>query len=234
MIIPLKSAVVSYPYGIKNTIYYKGYHTGIDMVSELKTVYAVTAGTVIRSAYAANAGADPTGWGNYCVLRTRDGHYDLLFAHLSKVSASAGKYVSTGSVIGIMGSTGNATGPHLHFEVRTAPWTNHHDVDPAEFLGIKNAIGAVQSINTNGAEIPMLKNIVLCNPGPDERAAGYLADFLQAPVCSLKNVTQTTLDSAEKIFVIGSKEIISPKAVSIVGTDRYDTCRQVIDLCQKK
>ncbi|UWG96358.1 M23 family metallopeptidase [Dehalobacter sp. DCM] len=234
MILPLREAVVSYPYGVKNARYNKGYHTGVDIVSTMKTVYAVTSGTIIRSAYAPNDGADPDGWGNYIILRTIDAQYDMIFAHLAEVKGTAGAFVNEGFNLGTMGNTGNTTAPHLHFEIRNVPWTNQNDINPTVFLGIKNAVGPVRIINTNGEDALMLKAIVVCHPGPDERAAGYLADYLQVPVCSIRNVTNTVIDCVEKIYVIGSTEITSTKATHIVGKNRYDTCRQVIDLIQGK
>jgi murein DD-endopeptidase MepM/ murein hydrolase activator NlpD len=53
-------------------------------------------------------------------IKTHDGKY-LLYAHLSSKSVSVGQSVTVGQKVGAVGSTGNSSGPHLHFEVRTAP-----------------------------------------------------------------------------------------------------------------
>jgi murein DD-endopeptidase MepM/ murein hydrolase activator NlpD len=64
--------------------------------------------------YAAFAGG---GWGNLVVVRHADGVRSL-YAHLSKIDAHRGETVITGTRLGRVGATGDATGPHLHFEVR--------------------------------------------------------------------------------------------------------------------
>ena len=60
----------------------------------------------------------------------------LLYAHLSQISVTVNSLVAAGQVIGLSGSTGNATGPHLHIERRTRPNDCTSAVDPLPFLGI--------------------------------------------------------------------------------------------------
>ncbi len=57
------------------------------------------------------------GFGNYCII-DHGGGYVTLYAHATKITVSEGDYVSTGDVIGTVGSTGYSTGAHLHFEIR--------------------------------------------------------------------------------------------------------------------
>jgi murein DD-endopeptidase MepM/ murein hydrolase activator NlpD len=66
------------------------------------------------------------------VIRHHDGRYSQ-YAHLSALAVKAGQQVNTGQRIGRSGSTGNATGPHLHFEIRTGP-AYGSDVDPLAYL----------------------------------------------------------------------------------------------------
>lgn len=132
---PLKEYVITQPYGKKNAAYSKGYHTGIDLAARGmdKSIYSVSSGKVIRARFSGGkGGADPTGWGNYVIIRS--GEYDIIYAHLASVSVTQGMTVSTGDRIGIQGSTGNSTGPHLHFEVRHGEWTLKRDIDPMEYL----------------------------------------------------------------------------------------------------
>ncbi|MGW3129533.1 peptidoglycan DD-metalloendopeptidase family protein [Streptomyces sp. NPDC001076] len=111
---------------------WKNRHTGQDFAVDAGTpVYAVGPGRVV----AATCG---DGFGNQVVLRHPDGYYTQ-YAHLSVINVRPGQRVSVGQRIGAAGSSGNADGPHLHFEVRTTrhlgsevpplPWLRHHGVN---------------------------------------------------------------------------------------------------------
>lgn len=146
MMLPVTDPKVSQEYGRINSNYRKGYHTGIDLVASPndKMIYNVAPGTVIRARYSSDRkGADPSGWGNYVIVRQDDG-LDVLYAHLYQVFASEGQRVTPGDSIGIQGSTGNVTGPHLHFEIWNGSWTDRNDINPADYLGIKNVVGKVE------------------------------------------------------------------------------------------
>ena len=78
-------------------------------------LYAAAAGTVIKAASAGWNG----GYGKYIKIAHDNGTITL-YAHASQVLVSEGAFVSKGQVIGLMGSTGNSTGCHVHFEVRGA------------------------------------------------------------------------------------------------------------------
>lgn len=80
------------------------------------SIYAAAAGTVI---VAIGNGGWNGGYGNYVVIQHSNGT-ETLYAHMSKVLTSAGTEVAQGDKIGLVGATGDATGPHLHFEVRGA------------------------------------------------------------------------------------------------------------------
>ena len=94
------------PGGIGSTNH-KG--TDIGRVGYTSSVYASKAGTVIVSQYSSS-------YGNYVAISHGSGN-TTLYAHMSSRKVSVGDYVNQGDVIGITGSTGNSTGPHLHFEV---------------------------------------------------------------------------------------------------------------------
>jgi murein DD-endopeptidase MepM/ murein hydrolase activator NlpD len=120
------TASVGTPYRAAGSHWSKGYHTGVD--------FPVPTGTSVR---AAGAGRVVTaGWGGsygyQVVIRHADGRYTQ-YAHLSAISVKAGQAVTAGQRIGRSGSTGNVTGPHLHFEVRTGPGFGT-DVDPLAYL----------------------------------------------------------------------------------------------------
>jgi len=87
-------------------------HLAIDLaVGVGDPVVASDSGVVVY------AGWNASGYG-YMVMIDHGNGYQTLYAHLSKVSVSCGQSVNQGNVIGYGGSTGNSTGPHLHFEVR--------------------------------------------------------------------------------------------------------------------
>ena len=98
---------------------YKG-HTGVDFACSAGTpVVAVKSGTVVTSTALRNSNGKYRSYGEYVVINHHDGTMTL-YAHMLSGSrtVSANQRVSQGQVIGKVGSTGNSTGPHLHFEVR--------------------------------------------------------------------------------------------------------------------
>ncbi|MFE4620076.1 peptidoglycan DD-metalloendopeptidase family protein [Streptomyces sp. NPDC056747] len=116
----------STPYRASGSMWSSGYHTGVDFIaSSGTTVRAVGAGTVVSAGW---SGA----YGNEVVIQHADGNYSQ-YAHLSSLSVSSGQTVSGGQQLGLSGSTGNSTGPHLHFEIRTSP-SYGSDVDPLAYL----------------------------------------------------------------------------------------------------
>ncbi|WP_405609124.1 peptidoglycan DD-metalloendopeptidase family protein [Streptomyces sp. NBC_01508] len=103
-----------------------GYHTGVDFsAASGTTVKAVGPGTVVSAGWAGS-------YGNEVVIKHDDGQYSQ-YAHLSSLAVSPGQSVGGGDRIGLSGSTGNSTGPHLHFEIRTGP-SYGSDVDPLAYL----------------------------------------------------------------------------------------------------
>ncbi|MFE0648130.1 peptidoglycan DD-metalloendopeptidase family protein [Streptomyces sp. NPDC059534] len=123
---PVAGGGFSTPYHASGSMWSSGYHTGVDFIaSSGTTVRAVGAGTVVSAGW---SGA----YGNEVVIQHADGNYSQ-YAHLSSLSVSSGQTVSGGQQIGLSGSTGNSTGPHLHFEIRTTP-NYGSDVDPLAYL----------------------------------------------------------------------------------------------------
>lgn len=124
--LPVVGATIGTGYHVAGSMWSSGYHTGVDFVVPTgTTVKAVAAGTVVSAAY---DGA----YGNEVVIRHADGEYSQ-YAHMSQLSVSAGQTVTEGQQIGLSGATGNVTGPHLHFEIRTTPYYGS-DVDPVAYL----------------------------------------------------------------------------------------------------
>ncbi|SFC81973.1 M23 family metallopeptidase [Streptomyces aidingensis] len=106
-------------------------HSGQDFAVPTGTpVKAVHGGTVVKAG--GNGAGDGSAYGNAIVVKHASGTYSQ-YAHLSSVKVSVGQEVETGDTIGMSGNTGNSTGPHLHFEIRTTP-DYGSAVDPAKFL----------------------------------------------------------------------------------------------------
>ncbi|MFD7408499.1 peptidoglycan DD-metalloendopeptidase family protein [Streptomyces sp. NPDC059866] len=123
---PVEGVAVGTAYKVAGSMWSSGYHTGVDFATPTGTpLKAVGAGTVVSAGW---AGA----YGNQVVLKLADGYY-AQYAHLSSLSVSAGQTVTAGQQVGFSGSTGNSTGPHLHFEIRTTP-NYGSDVDPVAYL----------------------------------------------------------------------------------------------------
>ncbi len=103
---------------------YPHFHTGIDLVEPFGSpIFAVDDGLV------ALVGSSTQGYGNYVVI-AHSGGLDTLYGHLSAALVSVGQRVTQGQPIGMEGSTGNSTGPHLHFELRI----NQRPVDPTPYF----------------------------------------------------------------------------------------------------
>ena len=93
------------------------YHQGLDIGSRQKSPAIIAADTgIVRT-----ISYDPTGYGNYAILRHDNGEYTL-YGHMSEEpSVSRGQNLRQGDVIGAMGETGNARGRHVHFEILVPP-----------------------------------------------------------------------------------------------------------------
>ena len=108
---------------------YKG-HTGADFACAAGTpILAVKSGTIVTSMAKINSKGNYFSYGNYVVIDHHDGTMTL-YAHMSSRNVSKGQNVAQGDVIGYVGSTGNSTGNHLHFEVRI----NGSPVNPYPYL----------------------------------------------------------------------------------------------------
>ena len=96
-------------YGEKIT---SSFHTGIDYGCPLNTpILASADGQVVFAAW------DNTGYGNFVIVEHKDGNATC-YAHLSDISVKRWQNVRQGELLGHSGTTGNSTGPHLHFEAR--------------------------------------------------------------------------------------------------------------------
>ena len=104
---------------------FRWYHRAIDIANKIGTpVLAADAGKVIVAGW-----PDNVGYGNRVIIDHGNG-FVTLYGHMSQVHVVVGQTVTRGNVIGLLGSTGRSTGPHLHFEIRL----NGDDVNPMNYF----------------------------------------------------------------------------------------------------
>ena len=115
-----------------------GWHTGIDLVGS-DTIYGTCDGQVTKIGY-------DKSYGNYIVVKAPDGKFHW-FCHLSSVTCSVGQKIERTTKIGVMGSTGNSTGKHLHFEIRNSSNKYADTCNPADYMGIPNKVGGYNTSN---------------------------------------------------------------------------------------
>lgn len=106
------------------------FHTGIDLAMPLGTpVFAAADGVVQMAGPMTDASGALVGYGNYIIIQ-HDTGLKTLYGHLLAIGVTPGQVIKRGQLIGLVGSTGNSTGPHTHFEVRV----DDSPIDPMQFL----------------------------------------------------------------------------------------------------
>jgi len=109
-VVPTVKPKVTAKYGIRGKMWNQT-HQGVDLGARTGTpVYASQSGEVHLVT------TEPK-WGNRIILKHENG-YQTLYGHLNSFDVKRGDIVTAGQVIGTVGSTGQSTGPHLHFEIR--------------------------------------------------------------------------------------------------------------------
>ena len=123
--LPVRANAVSSSFGTRWHPLLGGYrfHAGIDLAAPMGTpIIATSPGTVATAGWCGGYGM--------CVTIDHGVGYFTLYGHLSRVDVAPGQRVSSGQELGLVGSTGNSTGPHLHYEVRISG----NPVDPIPYL----------------------------------------------------------------------------------------------------
>ena len=143
---PLDYITITSHYGYRKDPFTKcqRFHDGIDLRCGNGLVYSMLPGRVAAVHHG------DTGYGNYVILD--HGSLRCLYGHLSEIYAREGSEVPAGAVVGLVGSTGRSTGPHLHIQLQrlsaTNSWTS---VDPMPFIQALNQ--QVKTFNDRLAEI---------------------------------------------------------------------------------
>jgi murein DD-endopeptidase MepM/ murein hydrolase activator NlpD len=128
MALPIKNGKITTAYKKPGKMWKAtGYHTGVDFAVATGTpVLAVADGKIEK----ANWGKS---YGNQVVQKVAGGW--VIYAHLNAVRCKPGQTVTKGQIVGEVGSTGNSSGPHLHFEMRdNIRWSAGKDIDPKDIL----------------------------------------------------------------------------------------------------
>jgi murein DD-endopeptidase MepM/ murein hydrolase activator NlpD len=132
---PLTSYKIGSPFGVREDPLngHSGFHTGIDLLAPyMSPVYATAPGVVTYSGYRDDYGK---------VVEIDHGNgISTRYAHLHRQTVSVGQRVAAHTQIGFLGSTGRATGPHVHYEVLV----NGEPQDPAKFLALAHLVSAVR------------------------------------------------------------------------------------------
>jgi murein DD-endopeptidase MepM/ murein hydrolase activator NlpD len=132
---PEPTATITQPFGPSSFWFeppygsYAHFHTGIDISAPAGTPVLAADDGVVLLAGASIVNGQLIGYGNYVVIAHSDG-LTTLYGHLLTIQVKVGDRISQGQVVGNEGSTGNSTGPHLHFELRQG----NTPIDPAPFL----------------------------------------------------------------------------------------------------
>ena len=123
--VPVRTRSITSGFGTRWHPILGGYrfHTGLDFAAPQGAAVAATSpGTVVVAGWCGGYGQ--------CVTIDHGGGVLTLYGHLSRIDVAPGQAISQGQSIGLVGSTGRSTGPHLHYEVRI----NGQAVDPSAYL----------------------------------------------------------------------------------------------------
>jgi len=136
LLMPIPHAAITQGFGPTPYVFeaaYAGFphfHTGVDLAVPLGTpVFAAADGVVALARPMTDQSGNLVGYGNYVILQ-HDTGLKTLYGHLLLIGVKEGDVVKRGQLIGLVGSTGNSTGPHTHFEVRI----DNSPIDPMELL----------------------------------------------------------------------------------------------------
>lgn len=137
------------------------FHRGIDIAIPSGTsLESNVTGKVVASGDAVSQGYDDS-YGNLVVIQDSYGR-EHLFGHLEKATTKVGEQISVGEQIGIIGSTGNSTGSHLHYEIMYEGMA----IDPASFVAhAKNGVFNMFAFNSKVEETQQIESVVEASEG---------------------------------------------------------------------
>ena len=199
---PLDYITITSHYGYRKDPFTKcqRFHDGIDLRCGNGLVYSMLPGRVAAVHHG------DTGYGNYVVID--HGNLRCLYGHLSDIYAKEGAVVQAGAVVGLVGSTGRSTGPHLHLQLQRLSdgnvWTS---VDPLPFIHALNQ--QVESFNERLTEIVGKDSLIYYNVET-----------------SVKELTIENLYAALKKHGIKYPKIVLAQAILETGRFRSRVCNE--------
>ena len=203
---PLDYLTVTSSYGYRQDPFTKchTFHDGIDLRCGNGLVYSMLPGRVAAVRHG------NTGYGNYVVLD--HGNLRCLYGHLGEIYAKEGTMVQAGAVVGVVGSSGRSTGPHLHLQLQRLStgnvWTS---VDPLPFIHALNQ--QAKSFNERLAEI-----------------AGKDSPIYNNVNTGAKELTIENLYAALKKHGIKYPKIVLAQAILETGRFRSRVCNEYNNL----
>ena len=138
--VPVPGYAVNSPFGVRRLPGEAAprRHEGVDIAApQGASVYVAAEGVVLRTGY------DAQGYGRFIEVRHPNG-MTTLYGHLSRIDVASGMDVAAGGRLGLVGTTGRSTGPHLHFEIRR----NGAQVNPVKVLGRTFGVAVRDTITT--------------------------------------------------------------------------------------
>jgi murein DD-endopeptidase MepM/ murein hydrolase activator NlpD len=199
-VLPLDKPNQSSGQGMRNNPLNPGerkYHTGVDYKDAVGTpIKAAAAGTVSFARFG-KSGSGYGGYGNAVVIQHKDGTTQALYGHMSALNVKEGDSVKAGQIIGAMGSTGDSTGSHLHFQINKANAKHHKD-------GLLDTAAWLRGAKT-GATIPAARSSTVASQvstGADTtvKAVQKISDALNPQLTRATNIaSMNTVASAETI-----------------------------------
>ena len=203
---PLDYLTVTSPYGYRQDPFIKcrTFHDGIDAIGINGFTYSMLPGRVTAVRHG------NTGYGNYVIID--HGNLRCLYGHLGEIYAKEGTMVQAGTVVGLVGSTGRSTGPHLHLQLqRLAVNNSWTSVDPLPFIQALNQ--QVESFNERLAEI-----------------AGKDSHIYNNVETDAKELTIENLYAALKKHGIKYPKIVLAQAILETGHFRSRVCNEYNNL----
>lgn len=198
----------------------KGSHKGIDIASSLGTpVYSVDGGVVTKSYYSGSYG--------HVIFVKHQNNIETVYAHLKARFVNAGDAVTAGQQLGEMGSTGDSSGVHLHFEVHLNEWTvdKRNAVNPVLALG-EVKVGQEVAVQKREEDSSVLETVAKTRLYEGHEKTYQASEELESVVLSAEKVESNithTVKSGETLSSIAAQYNISINAIKSANHLTSDT-----------